>query len=161
MNLAILVILMNLVVLRNLIILVILVNCVILVISRNMVLLVNLLILSYHVILVNLAILLLVIFGDLGNTNGSEESDDSDYFCTLGVSEALSVITVNLTDLVIVVHLVWGVKNVNFWYKWIFEFIFIKHQQISEHICIKEMIATNIGIYSYMIWLNIHIYLYQ
>ena len=82
-----------------------------------MVLLVNLLILSYHVILVNLAILLLVIFGDLGNTNGSEESDDSDYFCTLGdsgISEALSVITVNLTDLVIVVHLVWGVKNVNF-----------------------------------------------
>ena len=52
--------------------------------------------------------------GDLGNTNGSEESDDPDYFCTLGVSEALSVITVNLTDLVNVVHLVWGVKNVNF-----------------------------------------------
>ena len=51
-----------------------------------MVLLVNLLILSYHVILVNLAILLLIIFGDLGNTNGSEESDDSDYFCTLGDS---------------------------------------------------------------------------
>ena len=55
--------------------------------------------------------------GDLGETDGSEESDDSDYFCTLGdsgISEALSVITVNLTDLVIVVHLVWGVKNVNF-----------------------------------------------
>ena len=55
--------------------------------------------------------------GDLGNTGGSEKSDDSDYFCTLGDSgifEVLSVITVNLTDLVIVVHLVWGVKNVNF-----------------------------------------------
>ena len=46
---------------------------------------------------------------DLGNTGGSEKSDDSDYFCTLGdsgISEVLSVITVNLTDLVIVVHLV-------------------------------------------------------
>ena len=54
---------------------------------------------------------------DLGNTGGSEKSDDSDNFCTLddfGISEVLSVITVNLTDLVIVVHLVWGVKNVNF-----------------------------------------------
>ena len=147
MNLVILVILINLVVLRNLIILVILVNCVILVISRNIVLLVNLLILSYHVILVNLAILLLVIFGDLGNTNGSEESDDSDYFCTLGdsgISEVLSVITVNLTDLVIMVHPVCGVKNVNFVYKRIFKYIFIKYEQISEHICIKEMIPTNI-----------------
>ena len=55
----------------------------------------------------------------MGNTGGSEISDDSDYFCTLGVSgisAVLSVITVNLTDLVIVVHLVWGVKNVNFLY---------------------------------------------
>ena len=54
---------------------------------------------------------------DLGNTGGSEKSDDSDYFCTLGdsgISEVFSVITVNLTDLVIVVHLVWGEKNVNF-----------------------------------------------
>ena len=61
---------MNLVVLRNLIILVIIVNCVILVISRNMVLLVNLLILSYHVILVNLVIL----SGDCGASGvGCEE----------------------------------------------------------------------------------------
>ena len=55
--------------------------------------------------------------GDLGNTGGSEKSDDSDYFCTLGdfdISEVLSVITVNLTDLVVVVHLVWSVQNVNF-----------------------------------------------
>ena len=54
---------------------------------------------------------------DTGDTGDSEKPDDFDYFCTLGdsgISEVLSLITVHLTDLVIVVHLVWGVKNVNF-----------------------------------------------
>ena len=118
-----------------------------------MVLLVNLLILSYHVILVNLAILLLVIFGDLGNTNGSEESDDSDYFCTMGdfgifvESGAFSDYTQSHRSGDFGSSGV-GCEEYRFSIRTNIQ-TKKQYEQMSEYICIKKMIRTNIQIYSY------------
>ena len=87
--------------------------------------------------------------GDLGNTGGSEKSDDSDYFCTMsdsGISEESGAFSDYIQS-----HRSdgdFGSSGVGCEeYRFSIRTIFIskkQYEQISEYICIKEIIRTNI-----------------
>ena len=91
--------------------------------------------------------------GDLGNTGGSEKSDDSDYFCTMGdsgISEesgAFSDYTQSHRSGDFGSSGV-GCEEYRFSIRTNIQ-TKKQYEQMSEYICIKEMIRTNIRIYSY------------
>ena len=90
---------------------------------------------------------------DLGNTGGSEKSDDSDYFCTMGdsgISEesgAFSDYTQSHRSGDFGSSGV-GCEEYRFSIRTNIQ-TKKQYEQMSEYICIKEMIRTNIRIYSY------------
>ena len=94
---------------------------------------------------------------DLGNTGGSEKSDDSDYFCTMGdsgISEESGAFSDYTQS-----HRSgdfgssgMGCEEYRFSIQTniqIYLYLKKQYEQIFEYIGIKEMIQTNIGIYSY------------